>query len=834
MTKNFLLLFVRNLLRQKLFSAINLLGLSVSIASTLLIYLYVAHELSFDRFHPHADRIYRVNQTFIWAEQDNHQFGSTGPNVAFALKEELPEIELTARLHTRGDLIVTRFDGTGNVTSFVEPRVVVADSNFFSMFNFPLLMGNPLTALREAQTVVISESMAKKYFGDQDPMGKFLRIGTSDERAAEDNGNHARSPIDYEVTGVTKDRPNNTYIDYDFLVSMESFPVIRRMSWSWVWTQLETYVRFQEGTDMDNTRAKLAEIPKKHADATLRAAMNVTYDEYVKSGKKWELFLQPMTSIHLPSVPTYNRVSQAGNVTIVYALVGSAVFIVLLSCVNFMNLSTAQFLRRMKEASIRKILGIGRRELTFQYYMEALMFCVIGLIAGLALAQMFLPEFNTICGKELRLDLLGDSGLLIALGALVMLMGILSGSYPALFLTSFNPVEAMKGRAISGNEGRTFRNGLVVFQFSASIVLILCTAIVFKQLSFVSEKDLGFDKENLIVLTNVEVVKSPEALAEATRNLVGVLDATRATSLPPYIWGGDTFTATGMDGKTFPMNFTTSEEHFVPTIGVKLKYGRNFSKDIPADTGRIIINEAAVKRIGWTLDESVLGKEIHYENSKFEVIGVVSDFNYWPLQAEIEPMGLFHVQSARLVGDGAREFIGMRIDAQSPAQWQSLVEGLQTLWKTHAGDSPFEYQFVDDNFARSFKEEERFSKALTVMAGLAILIASLGLLGIIVYSLELRTKEIGIRKVSGATTWNILMLISRSYGYLILAAFFIGAPTAWWMMDQWLSTFAYRITPSPWLFASVGLATMGIAIAITSYHSVKAALTNPVDVLKDE
>lgn len=834
MIKYFLLLFVRNFGRQRLFSAINLAGLSVSMASTLLIYLFVSHELSYDNFHPGADRTYPVNQTFIWGERDEHQFGSTGPGVVFALMEELPEIEMVSRLHTRGDLIVTRVSDGGDVTAFVEKKIVFADSNFFKMFNFPMTKGNPQTALTVPKTVVISESMAQKYFGDEDPIGKFLRIGTSDDRKAEDNGNNGRSPIDYEVSGVVKDRPDNTYVEFDFLVSMSSLPVVTRMSWSWVWTQLETYVRFQEGTDIESIRKRLALIPPKHADQTIRAAMNMTYDEYIKSGKKWDLFLQPLTSIHLPDGIVYNRVAVPGNRMIVYSLIGCAVFILLLSCVNFMNLSMAQFLRRMKEASIRKILGIGRMPLTMQYFGEALSFSLIALLAGLAMAELFLPAFNTLSGKHLSLSFIEAPGLLPAVLALVIIVSLLAGGYPALFLASFHPVDGMKGKLKSGQEGRYLRNGLVVFQFSASIVLILCTAIVYNQLRFVTTKDLGFEQENLVVLNNMEVVRSREALAESVRQLSGVEQVTRATSLPPYVWGGDTFTAAETNGKTFPMNFTTTDEHFIPSLGVKLLLGRGFSADIPADTGRVLLNATAVQRIGWTLDESVIGKKINYDNTTFEVIGVMSDFNYWPLQAEIEPMGVFHMKSARIIGDGAREFLGIRVNAQSPEQWKAMLEGLKKIWISHAADSPFEYQFVNENFNESFKTEQQFGKALTVMAVLAIVIASLGLLGMIVYSLELRTKEIGIRKVSGASAWDILGLISRSYTLLIILAFAIGAPVAWWMMDQWLSGFAYRITPSPWLFVAVGAGTFVIAFTITFYHSLKAALTNPVEVLRNE
>ena len=461
---------------------------------------------------------------------------------------------------------------------------------------------------------------------------------------------------------------------------------------------------------------------------------------------------------------------------------------------------------------------------------------MIALVAGLGLVELFLPGFNILIGKNLSLDLLRDSSLLLSLFLLVVLMAVLSGSYPALFLSSFQPVEAMKGKLKSGQEGKFFRNGLVVFQFSASIVLIICTAVVFEQLNYVSEKDLGFDKENLLVVNHVESVRDGETLVNAALNLPRVTNATLCTSLPPTVWGGDVFTASGMDNKTFSLNFTTSDQRFIPTLNIKIKLGRNFSLDNPGDSSRLILNESAVKKIGWALDESVIGKVVEYPGStvRFEVIGVVEDFNYWSLQSNIEPMGIFHLKSSEIIGEGAKRHIALRISAKNSAEWQSTISDLEKLWKIHAGETPFEYSFVDASFAEAFKSEKQLGKALTVMASLAILIASMGLLGMIIYALELRTKEIGIRKVSGASTWNILTLISQRYAILILIAFLIGAPLSWWMMKQWLLGFAYRITPSPWLFGAVGLGTLLIAVVISSYHSVKAATMNPVDVLKDE
>jgi putative ABC transport system permease protein len=826
MLRYYFLLFFRNLKRQKLFSFINLLGLTVSIASTLLIYLFVRHEFSYDKFHQHAERIYRVNQTFIWGEESDQQFASTGPGVAYAVQEELPEVELMTSIHTPGNFIISYTNQKKEVVAFEEDKILAADSNFFSMFNFPFVKGDARNALLQANTLVMSESTAKKYFGDEDPIGKMVRLGGLGSGAEQKT---------YEVTGVVKDTPDNSYIEFDVLLSMNSFPAVKRLYWSWVWTQLETYVRFRENTNLANVTTKLAAIPRKHAEQTLQRVMNTTFDDYVKSGKKWELFLQPMTSIHLPDSIVLNRLNDSGNIKIIYSLIGAGIFIVLLSCVNFMNLSTAQFTRRIKEASVRKILGLGRRGLSLNYFIEALTFCVIAMITGLALTQIVLPFFNVMTGATLQVNLFSDLNLMLTLLALVLLMAIVSSSYPAFFLSGFHPVEAMKGKLKSGNDGKLFRNGLVVFQFSVSIVLMVCTAVVFQQLHYVSSKDIGFNKENLVVVKHIEGVSDGEGFANAALNISGVAKSSWCSSLPPTIWGGDKFTAEGMNGKTFSLNYTTADERYIPTLDIKLKYGRNFSVDAPGDIDRVIVNEITLSRLGWNVDESVIGNKIELPGSdiRFEIIGVVSDFNYWSLATPIEPMAIFHIKNKNLNG-GDKQFVALSVNTQSGEEWEKTFAQLTALWKQHAGDSPFQYEFIDDAFAETFKTQAQFGKGLTVLASLAILIACLGLLGMIIYSLEQRSKEIGIRKVSGASVWNIVTLISKGYTKLIIIAFVIGAPFSYWLMQMWLEDFAYRITPSWWMFVLVGIGTLMMAIIITSYHSIKAALTNPVDVLKDE
>jgi putative ABC transport system permease protein len=456
------------------------------------------------------------------------------------------------------------------------------------------------------------------------------------------------------------------------------------------------------------------------------------------------------------------------------------------------------------------------------------------LLLGLALTELLLPGFNLITGKSLSIRLFNNPFLSIALVCLVAAMTLLSGSYPALFLSAFNPAEAIKGKIKIGSQGKSFRNALVVFQFGVSIVLILCTAIVFQQLNYFSEKNMGFDKENLLVLNHVERVNDPESFANSAKNLPGVLNVSWCSSVPPRLWGGDKFTTEDMPDKPFPLNFTTADENYIPVLGIRMRFGRNFQTNTAADRDRVMLNETAVKRIGWDLNESVIGKKLEYQGAKFEVIGVVADFNFWSLQAPIESMGIFNVKTTNLSGVGDKEFLVFKVAAQRSEAWAATLSHLQKLWKEKAGDSPYGYEFVDQTFAATFKSQQQFGSMLTVTAVLAIIIAGLGLLGMIIYTLEQRTKEIGIRKVSGASTWNILVLISQGYTRLILIAFIVAAPLSYWIMLQWLQDFPFRITPSPFIYVGVGMGTLLTAIIITSYHSVKAALTNPVEVLRDE
>ncbi len=819
-----LLLFVRNIGRQKLFSAINLLGLTAGIVSTLLIYLYVQHEFSYDRFHEKAQNIYRINQTFIWGDHDPNQFASLGPGVAYAILADVPEAKEVVRIHPAGDYIVTNTISKTDIKSFDQSGILAADSNFFSMFTFPLLKGNEATALKKPASVVLTEKTAQKYFGTTDALGKLLQFSTIIPSG--------KIEFTCEVTGIAKNLPENSYIQFDMLMSINTNPRVANSNEQWFWTTFETFVLLDDHATPETLQAKLDLLPRKYAGPWLERATGQTFDDYLKSGKNWELFVQPFTSIRLHSSNIYNRLSDVGNIKIVYVLIGIMVFIVLLSCINFMNLSTAQYLRRIKESSLRKIMGSNQNQLALHFFSEAFMFCCIAALMGLGITQLVLPFYNVLAGTNLQLGLSAVSEIALVLVGLIVLMSLLSGSYPAFFLSRHSAVEAMKGKLRTGRQGKLLRNGLVTFQFFISMTLVVSTIVVFQQMRFLAQKDIGFNRANLMVLNRVEWINDPIAFRNELKNITGVEEAAWSSSVPPNLYDGDSFRREGSDN-LMPLNFCKADEAFVKTLQLDIKIGRNFSEEIPGDKERIILNETAVRSFGWNVDESVLGKKIEYPgNGSYEIVGIVRDYHYWSIQTPIQPMALFHKEGSMY--SGQNHFIVLRVKPGDTEQLKTLIADVNKRWSKFAGDHPFQYSFVDDSFNRTFQSEEKFSHGLTVFAALAILIASFGLLGMIIYTLEQRLKEIGIRKVVGASVSGIWLLMVREYLYLIFIAIVLSMPVCIWLLNNWLEDFSHHTQLSPMSFALAGGGILLIAILVTSYHVLKAANTNPVTVLKDE
>ncbi|HEY3401845.1 MAG TPA: FtsX-like permease family protein, partial [Ohtaekwangia sp.] len=496
-------------------------------------------------------------------------------------------------------------------------------------------------------------------------------------------------------------------------------------------------------------------------------------------------------------------------------------------------LSTAQYTRRIKESSLRKILGSNKSELAFHFFSEAFLFCCVAALIGFGITQLSIPFFNTLAGTSLQFSMTQTPEIILVIIGLIVLMSLLSGSYPAIFLSKFSPVEAMKGKLRTGKQGKLLRNGLVTFQFFTSMVLIVSTLVVFNQLDFLAKKDIGFNRENLMVVNRLEWVNDKKTFQHALENIPGVESVSWSTSVPPNLYDGDQFRVEGANDKLMPLNFVKADEDYVSTLGLHIKVGRNFSKENPGDKGRIILNEMAVRSFGWSVDEQVLGRKIEYPgDTTYEVIGVVGDFNYWGLQSPIQPMAIFHSEGPMY--SGRNHYMVLRVGATDSDALKTLIAGVSDSWTQFAGDHPFQYDFVDDSFDQSFRSQEKFSHGLMILAGLAIMIACFGLLGMIIYTLEQRLKEIGIRKVVGASVVGIWFLMIRNYASLIVSAILLSIPFCVWLLGKWLEDFNYRIEISAMPFVIAGGGILITSLLVTSYHVLKAANTNPVDVLKDE
>lgn len=815
----YLKLFFRKLQREKIFSIINVLGLSLGITCSLLIYLYVQSELSHDTFHVLANRIYRINQTFIWGDNTQQLFSSTGPGVSLAIKAEIPEVEKITRVHTPGNYLVTRIKDEF-VVSFDEEHIFAADSNFLEVFSFPLKFGDPVTALHKPHSVLMTEETAEKYFPGEDPLGQMVQLGRGGES------------LNYEVTGVFEKLPENSYIEFDLLLSMSSFPRVENQSWTWIWTTFETFVVLNELADVDQVRHKLAEIPSKHAETTLQRIMGITFEDYVKGGKEWKLYLQPYKDIHLGSANVFNRLNDVGNQKVVNALAAAGILILLLSCINYMNLKTSQTTKYARDTGVRKLMGSGKLRIGTQYMVESLLFVGISMCIALLLTYYALPFFNNVSGKDIDPEVLLTPGLIGNLALLAFIMSMLSGIYPAVYLSAFTPIDVIRGKISTGQDTKILRNVFVVIQFSISIGLLSSTAIVYQQLRFTFKKEVGFQKENLLVINRVEWLDSRKSFAAELENIPGVVSTSLNTSMPPRVFNGDQFLPEEDQNKNIPLNYSQVDEKYIPTLGIEILFGRNFSEIAEQEKFTVIINESAVEALGWEVNEDVLQKRIIYPGGKepFTIIGIAKDFNYWSLQAIVEPLALFYIDNP-VMGFYGNLFVAVRVEAEGLA---NTLKQIQDTWNSFNPSVTFSYEFTDDAFASGFQSSEQFGKSLGVFAGLALFIAGLGLLGMIIFAVEQRTKEIGIRKVMGSNTIQVVMLISRRFVILVLIALVFSIPITYWAMDQWLLDFQYRITISPWIFVLSGAIAILFAFSIVGFQSFRAALMNPTTALKNE
>lgn len=808
MIKNYIKTAFRNLIKNKGFTAINILGLALGLATCLLIVFYVFDELSYDRFNVKADRIFRVNNDIKFGGNTNTYAVAPAP-LADALKSDFPEIEQATRFRMIGGNQVKK--GTQHIQ---EDMMVYADASVFSIFTLPMIAGDPASALKEPHTVVITEEIAKKYFNRTNVVGQSLTF----------NDNEL-----YKVTGVIKNIPAQSHFRFDFFISMTTLEESR--DGAWLSNNFNTYILLKPGADYKSLQAKFPVFLRKHAGAQMQSLLHLSFDEFEKSGNYFKFSLIPLKDIHLKSNAQIETAAN-GSMQYVYILSAVAILILLIACVNFMNLSTARSSNRAREVGVRKVLGSPRKYLVAQFLTESIIVTMAGAIIAVFTAWALLPLFNQVSGKDLVITPQIIGWLLPCLFVFIIVVGCLAGSYPALFLSGFNPIDVLKGKIASGFKGGLLRSFLVVFQFSISIFLIIGTLVIYNQLKFIQNKDLGYNRNQVLIVRGTSGLgDEAQIFKEQVKKLAGVKDATLSGYLPTggELSGNPLFKDPVFDQKRALLTQCWHvDEDYVPALGIKMLKGRNFSKDMATDTAGLIINEEAEKQLAFSnpLDQTLYmpGDAMVKTMNKYHIIGVIKNFNFKSLRDNVTPLVLIYGHN-----QGA---LSIRI---SSANIPGIISRVKDKWQQVSPNQEFSYSFMDQDFDAQYRSEQRTGLIFVSFTSFAIIIACLGLFGLAAYAAEQRTKEIGIRKVLGANILTIVKMLSLDFLKLVL----IAIPVAWVMgylvMNYWfLQNFAYRQNIQWWVLGAAGLSAVVIAFITISFQSIKAALTNPVKSLRSE
>lgn len=806
MLQNYVKIALRNLTKHKGYTFINVSGLAIGLASCVFIFFFVTDELSYDRFHTHADRLYRVALDAKLSETELAAPIAPAP-MAMTVMEEFPEVETAARLFTFGG---ERWLRQGD-RRFLEDGVVLADSTFWDVFTFPLIEGDPETALKDPQTIVLTETMADKYFGRTDIVDETL---------------YFQDTTAFRVTGVLADLPSNSHLDFDFLVSMTTDP--NANSTFWVSNNYMTYLVLHPEASPEAIHAKFPDLIEKYAGPQIQQFMGGPYEDFLAAGNYLNYRLQPVTDIHLHSDLQF-EVATNSDIAYVYIFTAIGIFLLLIACINFMNLATARSANRAKEVGMRKVLGSSRRQLVQQFLSESMLLSVLAFVLAVGLVALMLPVFNDLTGKEISMAIFRNPMLWSLMILFSLSVGALAGSYPALFLSGFRPAAVLKGELQAGAKNSVLRNSLVVLQFSISIALIVGTIVVYNQLDYVQNQSLGFDKEHVVVVQQAGVLGGQqETFKEALRQSPKVLTAARTAQVPGGLIGQNAYHPEGAAREeTRVAGFIFADMDLVETLDIAMAEGRPFSHDFSTDSSAYVINEAAVASFGWT---DGVGKKIAQPGGpngqivEGEVIGVMKDFHFRSLHDPIGPMVI-------QVGNFPMANILVRIEGGDIAQTLGFME--QT-WNEFVPNQPFFYSFLDDDFDALYRAEQQLSGIFTGFAMLAILIACLGLFGLASFMTEQRTKEIGVRKVLGASVGQIVFLLSKEFTKLVGVAFVVAAPAAYFAMDWWLQDFAYHTPLGVGTFILAGVLALFIAWLTVSYQSIKAAFANPVDSLQYE
>ena len=815
MIKNYLKVAWRNLMKNKIFSFINVLSLAIGLTCCMLISLYLHYELSYDTYHKNGDRIFQLGTTFVKEGKEDRTANTPAP-MARAMQMEFPEIEKSTRLlRTFADdkTLLQYKPSSGDLRSFYEGNGYMADSSFFEVLTYHFKEGYPINALAEPNTVVLSDDIARKIFGNESALNKIIHISSST------NGDN-----DFKVTGVFIPSTVPTHIDAKFFMSATgggAGSYFERQNDLASNNMFYTYFLLQPGADSKKLEAKFPAFIDKYAGKDLKAL-----------GFYKKQFLTSIKDVHLHS-NTSSNVTATGSVTYLYILASIALFTLLIACVNFMNLSTARSSKRSAEVGVRKVLGAERSSLVRQFLGESIMMSMLAFAFGLLFTYLLLPLFSRVCGKTIAFSFQQHSMLVFGFLALAIITGLLAGIYPAFYLSSFQPIKVLKGRISNSLAAISLRKALVVFQFVISAGLIIAAVIISDQMDYLRSKDLGFQKDKQIVipLRSQAAKKSYLSLRNELQNnpQMGSIGASlyypgifNPSDMPLYKEGENI-----NNSKRFFMNWV--DEGFLTALGIKPLAGRVFSKDFPGDTSfRMVVNRDGVKELGFLSAQQAIGKKLlvdwHGQTYRWEIIGVVNDFHFKDLHSKIEPYG-FQLNNVPQYN---------YIIAHAKGDVSATLKLVERTWHKLNPNEPLEYSFLDDDFQKNYEADNRLSAIVKNFTIIAILISCLGLFGLATFSAEQRTKEIGIRKVLGASVQSIVALLSKEFLILVIVAIVIASPLAWWAMNKWLQDFAYRTTIQWWVFVVAAVIAVLIALLTISSQAIKAALTNPVKNLRTE
>jgi len=805
MFKNYLKIALRNIQKHKEYSFINIAGLAIGMACFILMFLYVQFEFSFDKHHKNADNIYRVIQE---RPSDTslgiNSFATTPPALAPALMEEFPEVVASTRIGYLSKILVN-----DNEKGFLEEKIYCVEPETFDIFTIPFVKGVPQTALNDPFSIILSERMAAKYFRNENPVGKVLTF---------------REKFDFKVTGVIKTMPINSHFVMDFIIPFADyfqfkFGTAAITEWS-NYSSFYTYLLMREGADKEELEQKLPAFLDKHK-----------YQIYpTEDNLKDKYSLQPLTSIHLHSSAKIEISASNNNIVYIYLFSSCAFLLLLIGCFNYMNMTTANSVQRGKEVGMRKVVGAGKGQLVRQFLSESIITTILALLTSFIIVRLALPAFNNLVGRQLVLNPLENLQLSLVVLSVVLFVGFFSGSYPAFFISSLNPAVIVKGSFIKSSQGTSLRNVLVITQFAIAIILIIGTLVVKKQFNFIKYKDMGYDKEQIVVLhtgdigtrnnfhNNIETIK-----AELKKN-PEIISATGSKRLPHDITLG---TVNILPGKNtdanIPIYGVWGDEDFVDVYGMEIIEGRNFSKDFPSDAeGAILINEMAAKASRW---ESPIGQSLTYwGNRTGTIVGILKDFHFHSLHKPIEPLCIYFEP---LYFD----YLSMKISASNIP---SSIEYIEKTMKKFSPKYPFEYHFFDEIFDSAYRTEQKTGQIFSAFTLLSLCIACMGLFGLAMFTAQQRIKEIGIRKILGASAGTILLLLLKEFTKWVLIANVIAWPIAYMTMNRWLQNFIYRINIDIWTYIFAAALALVIAFLTVSYHSLKAATANPIDSLRYE